>query len=132
MSVCYVLYKSFSACTQIRCAPSFPFGLFSRHSNRGNSLQEYSSFVGETVGTRIDGDNSLIMPLRLRGGYATECHAFSYLSSSSALKFSPPCGSCSVFEVAHTVNKYALNEYQFGWDTHTRLAYLLFLTDKNI
>ena len=29
---------------------------------------------------------------------------------SSALIFSPPCGSCSVFEVAHTVNKCALNE----------------------
>ena len=33
---------------------------------------------GETVGTRIDRGNSLIMPLRLRGGYATTCHAFSY------------------------------------------------------
>jgi len=29
---------------------------------------------------------------------------------SSALIFSPPCGSCSVFEVAHTVYKNALNE----------------------
>ncbi len=45
---------------------------------------------GETVGTRIDRDISLIMPLRLRGGYATECHALSYFSSSSALIFSPP------------------------------------------
>ena len=94
--------------------PSFPFGLFSHHSNRDNSLQDYPSFAGETVGTRIDRDNSLIMPLRLRGGYATECHAFSYFSSSSALIFSPPCGSCSVFEVAHSVNKYALKEYPFG------------------
>ena len=91
-------------------APSFPFGFFSRHSNRGNSLQDYPSFAGETVGTRIDRDNSFIMSLRLRGGYATECHAFSYFSSSSALKFSPPCGSCSVFEVVHTVYKYNLNE----------------------
>ena len=33
---------------------------------------------GETIGTHIDKDSSLIMPLRLRGGYATECHAFSY------------------------------------------------------
>ena len=33
---------------------------------------------------------------------------------SSALIFSPPCGSCSVFEVAHSVNKYALKEYPFG------------------
>ena len=37
----------------------------------GNSLQDYPSFAGETIGTRIDRDNSFIMPLRLRGGYAT-------------------------------------------------------------
>ena len=53
----------------------------------GNSLQDYPSFAGETIGTRIDRDNSFIMPLRLRGGYATECHAFSYCPSSSALQF---------------------------------------------
>ena len=28
----------------------------------GNSLQDYPSFAGETIGTRIDRDNSLIMP----------------------------------------------------------------------
>ena len=28
----------------------------------GNSLQDYPSFAGETVGTRIDRGNSLIMP----------------------------------------------------------------------
>ena len=27
--------------------------------------------------------------------------------------FSPPCGSCSVFEVAHSVNKYASNKFSF-------------------
>ena len=37
---------------------------FSHHSNKGNSLQKYSSFAGETLGTRIDKDISLIMPLR--------------------------------------------------------------------
>ena len=91
--------------------PSFPLGLFSHHSNRGSSLQDYPSFAGETVGTRIDRDNSLIMSLRLRGGYATECHAFSYFSSSSALIFSPPCGSHP--EYAHSVYKYALNKFSF-------------------
>ena len=87
----------------------------------GNSLQDYPSFAGETVGTRIDRDNSFIMPLRLRGGCATECHAFSYFSSSSALIFSPPCGSCSVFEVAHTAYKYALNKCSFGCGCPTRV-----------
>ena len=47
---------------EIRCTPSFPFGLFSHHSNKDNSLQDYPSFAGETIGTRIDRDNSLIMP----------------------------------------------------------------------
>ena len=28
----------------------------------GNSLQDYPSFAGETIGTRINRDNSLIMP----------------------------------------------------------------------
>ena len=90
ISVCSSSARGLRRVLLIRCAPSFPNGLFSHHSNRGNSLQEYSSFAGETVGTRIDRDISLIMPLRLRGGCATECHAFSYFSSSSALKFSPP------------------------------------------
>ena len=35
---------------------------FSHHSARGNSLHNYPSFAGETIGTRIDRDNSLIMP----------------------------------------------------------------------
>ena len=71
---------------KIRHTPSFRTRrYFSHHSNRGNSLQDYPSFAGQTIGTRIDRDNSLIMPLRLRGGYATECHAFSYYPSSSAL-----------------------------------------------
>ena len=107
----FVLYKSVCRILLIRCAPSFPLGLFSHHSNKDNSLQDYPSFAGETVGTRIDRDNSFIMPLRLRGGYATECHAFSYCSSSSALIFSPPCGSH--FEYAHCVYKNASNKCSF-------------------
>ncbi len=110
--VLFVLYKSGVACTLIRCAPSFRTRrYFSHHSVRGNSLHNYPSFAGETVGTCIDKGNSLIMPLRLRGGYATECHAFSYFSSSSALIFSPPCGSHP--EYAHSVYKNALNECSF-------------------
>ena len=40
---------------------------------------------------------------------------------SSALIFSPPCGSCSVFEVAHTAYKYALNKCSFGCGCPTRV-----------
>ena len=84
----FVLYKSVCRILLIRCAPSFRTRrYFSHHSVRDNFLQNYPSFAGETVGTRIDRDNSFIMPLRQRGGYATECHAFSYLSSSSAFAF---------------------------------------------
>ena len=47
----------------IRCPPSFRTRrYFSHHSNRGNSLQDYPSFAGETIGTRIDRDIPLIMP----------------------------------------------------------------------
>ena len=74
---------------------------------------------GDTLSTRIDRDNAFIMPLRLRGGYATECHAFSYYPSSSAFAFSPPCGSCSVFEVAHSVNKNALIKFSFIHNPNT-------------
>ena len=49
----------------IRCAPSFRTRrYFSRHSNKDNSLQEYSSFAGETIGTRIDKYRPLVMSLR--------------------------------------------------------------------
>ncbi len=34
--------------------------------------------------------------------------------ASSTLIRSPPCGSSSVSEDAHSVNKYALNEFPFG------------------
>ena len=102
--------------SKIDAPPSFRTRrYFSHHLVRGNSLQDYPLFAGETVGTRIDRDISLIMPLRLRGGYATECHAFSYYPSSSALIFSPPCGSCSVFEVAHTVYKNALIKQRYNY-----------------
>ena len=43
--------------------------------------------------------------------------------------FSPPCGSCSVFEVAHTVYKHAMNECSLGVGvppaTATKLQYHL-------
>ena len=46
---------------------SGPRRYFSHHSVRNISLQECSSFAGETIGTHIDRDNPLIMSLRLRG-----------------------------------------------------------------
>ena len=77
---------------------------------------------GDTLGSRIDRGISLIMPLRLRGGYATECHAFSYLSSSSALIFSPPCDSNSVFEWAHTVYKNASNRLKSSANARSAIS----------
>lgn len=58
-----------------------------------NLLQDCTSFARGEDGTHIDRNSPLIMPLRLRGGFATECRAFSHCASSSALKGSPPCGS---------------------------------------
>ena len=52
------------ACTLNKITPSFRTRrYFSHHSNRGNSLQDYSSFAGETFGTHIDKYRPLIMPL---------------------------------------------------------------------
>ena len=60
------------------------------------------------------------------------CHSFAdeknpnssahlYCTSSSAFASSPPCGSCSVFEVAHTMYKNAMNECSFGCGCPTRV-----------
>ena len=63
--VFFFLYKSWRACTLNKITPSFRTRrYFSQHSNRGNSLQDYPSFAGETFGTRIDRGISLIMSLR--------------------------------------------------------------------
>ena len=78
-------YNTFTGCVALRVAPTPPFPL--------KREPTASAPRGDTLSTRIDCYRSLVMPLRLRGGYATECHAFSYFSSSSALIFSPPCGS---------------------------------------
>ncbi len=84
-------------------APSFPLGLFSHHSVRDISLHKQSSFVGATIGTHIDSDISLLMPLRfVRQAVANEWRSRLYCSSSSALIGSPPCGSCSVCELKQT------------------------------
>ena len=68
---------------------------------------------GETIGTRIDCYRSLFMSL-VRGRKNPNSSAHLYFTSSSAFAFSPPCGSCSVFEVAHTVYKNASNWCPFG------------------
>ena len=56
----------------------------------------------------------------LCASYATTRRSRTVQPSSSALIFSPPCGSCSVFEVAHTVYKHAMNECSFGCGCPTR------------
>ena len=64
-----------------------------------------TAWRGTTLGRDITNAISLIMPLRLRGSYATERHAFSYNRQVRRSICSPPCGSCSVFEVAQSVYK---------------------------
>ena len=44
-----------------------------------------TAWRGTTLGRDITNAISLIMPLRLRGSYATERHAFSYFTSSPTL-----------------------------------------------
>ena len=59
---------------------SGPRRYFFHHSYRVLSLLNYPSLAGKTVGTRIEKYRPLIMPLRLRGSYATKRHAFSYFT----------------------------------------------------
>ena len=70
---------------------------------------------GDTLSTRIDKYRPLVISLRfvrqLRNNTAQSLVLFRQARRSLG---SPPCGSCSVFEVAHTVNKYASNECSFG------------------
>ena len=66
---------------------------------------------GATIGTHIKRGISLLMPLRfVRQAVANRRRSRLYCSSSSALIGSPPCGSCSVYKLAHTVYKYASNK----------------------
>ncbi len=123
----FFLYKSNRRVLQIEVpplslsgfSPTTQLGAFLYYSNRcSRGRQDAIDFVAiasslrATNGRRAVGNTNRLkaVPLRLRGGFATECHAFSYKPSSSALIGSPPCGSCSVYERAHTVNKYASNE----------------------
>ena len=69
-----------------------------------------SASRGATLGTRIDRDISFIMPPSFVCQLRTQT-AQSDGTNRQARRslFSPPCGSCSVCEETHSVNKYALN-----------------------
>ena len=88
---------------------SGPRRYFFHHSYRVLSLQNCPPLAGKTGGTRIEKYRSLIMPLVRK---CKEQHALAHFvqPSCSALICSRRCGSCSVFEVAHTVYKCATNE----------------------
>ena len=63
--VLFFLYKSECVVLKIEVPPlSGPRRYFSHHSVKDNSLQEYSSFAGETIGTHIEKYRSLVMSLR--------------------------------------------------------------------
>ena len=65
---------------------------------------------GATLSTHIEKYRSLIMPL-VHGRKNPHSPVHLYFPSSSAFASSPPCGSRSVCELTHSVNKYASNEY---------------------
>ncbi len=69
---------------------------------------------GATLGTRIDKYRPLVMSLRFVRQLRNNTAQSLVLSVKLGAPFSRRrCGSCSVFEVAHTVYKYALNECSF-------------------
>ena len=107
------LYKG-CTCNVLNRTPhlSGPCRYFFHHSNRVLSLQNCPSLAGKTGGTRIDKYRTLVMPLVRK---CKEQHALAYLYNRLARRLFARrrCGSCSVFEVAHTINKYAPNKFSF-------------------
>ena len=66
--------------------------------------------AGDTLSTRIDCYHSLLMPL-VRGRKESKLVRSLVLHIKLGVRLARRrCGSCSVFEVAHTVYKNALNE----------------------
>ena len=80
--------------------PLFPFRAFVRPLQELNGVYSNCNFPFPHVFPQP--------PFPLKREPTASAHL--YYTSSSAFAFSPPCGSCSVFEVAHTVHKNALNE----------------------
>ena len=100
-----------SSCTLNNTSP-LPFGLSPIAQTCVISLSNFTSFARGEVGTHIDRDISLIMPLRfVRQAVANGRRSRLYCASSSALIGSPPCGSCSVCERVKWLYKNALNEW---------------------
>jgi len=89
---------------------SGPRRYFFHHSYKVPSLQNYPSLAGKTGGTRIEKYRSLIMPLVRK---CKEQYALAHLYNRQARRLFAcrRCGSCSVFEVAQSVYKYAPNKF---------------------
>ena len=87
---------------------SGPRRYFFHHSNRVLPLQNCSSLAGKTGGTRIDMYRALVMTLVRK---CKEQYALAHLYNRLARRLFARrrCGSCSVFEVAQSVYKYAPN-----------------------
>ncbi len=97
---------------------SGPCRYFFHHSYMVLSLQKYLSLAGKTGGTRIEKYRSLIMPLVRK---CKEQHALAHLYNRLARRLFARrrCGSNSVFEVTHSVYKYAPNKFNFGRNPKT-------------
>ena len=95
-------YNTFTGCVAKRVAPTPPFPLKREPTATAQR--------GTTVNARIDRDISLIMPPSFVCQLRTQT-AQSDGTNRQARRslFSPPCGSDSVFELAYTVYKNAVN-----------------------
>ena len=102
------------ACKTLNRTPhlSGPCRYFFHHSYRVLSLLNYPSLAGKTGGTRIDKYCTPIMPLVHK---CKEQHVLAHLYNRLARRLfaRSRCSSCSVFEVTHSVNKYAPNNFSF-------------------
>ena len=109
---------------------SGPCRYFFRHSYRVLSLQCYPSLAGKTGGTRIDRYRSLVMPLVRK---CKEQHALAHLYNRLARRLFARrrCGSCSVFEVAHSVYKNAPNRFSDKATPSAIIHYSLLIINFN-
>ena len=122
----FFLYKSFAGCSlkshitpSLRAFPycsnlrqfSIKFLIVRKRGQDAIDFVAIASSLRATNGRRAVGNTNRLKAVSLvHGRKNPHSPVHLYFPSSSALTFSPPCGSCYVFELTHFINKYALNK----------------------
>ena len=108
---CSQLYTSFACKTLMQLSPflmCFPYHRSPLQGTHGDRV------AGDNTRSRHNQCHSLIVPLRFVRRLRNNMAQSLVLYVKSDARFARRrCGSCSVFEVAHSVNKYAPNRLSF-------------------